>query len=369
MKILIEHVIFNPYTGDIWGGTEKSTYLQVAALRLLGHDVTVLAPQDSTLPCERAPVFSSEWGVKNGSKMKMQQWYDYLLSIHERYDAIILNHPLTSQSVLSTKHAPWMKKAAYINHLSTEWYIVGAGGMRMLTNLRWLRYNGGRAFYLSDSNRDRMDWCWNHPKKGLEVRGQCCAGGVKRIGHNQFFELDCFDGKFNQFVFPTNITQPKKPGGYLIVAGRPDVSKRFHYATALAKKLGKRLIACCTAANNGARDTRHLKVLANLKENADLRLDLPHDEIMSLIAGADCVLLPSQKENFSNVVVEAMCHGVPVSHLERQEPLLLYPALSREWGDVEPNRLEDRVAAQQMLQRTYSLEEHGKRLLQLLPTI
>lgn len=368
MKLLVEHVLFSPYTGTIYGGAEKSTYAMADALRKRGHQVDIVAPQDSTLDCIKAPVWSGQHVVQHGGVMKMKVWYDFIRELSADYDGIYLNHGMTSQSLLDPRHEVWMSKSAYINRDGSGWYTTGAGGMRLLTNLRWMRYCGGKTYYMSEANRKKLDWVWSHPKKGLEVRGQCCTGGVKRIGHSDFFSTDPFDGQHNQLVFPADAVPARAPEGYLVAIGRPDANKRLHLASEMAKNLGKHLILFTTSRNTSSTGDYHEKVIAKCRSlGAEVRLDVPHPEIMQTLAGADALLLSSRDETFCRIAEEAISHGVPVSAMEVPPALSAYPELIREWGDVSTTTLEERQTAHEYLRQTYTMDAYGARLEALLP--
>ena len=87
VKVLVEHVLFSPYTGTIYGGAEKSTYAMADALRKRGHQVDIVAPQDSTLDCIKAPVWSGQHVVQHGGVLKNTFSITYRYQQHYRMNA------------------------------------------------------------------------------------------------------------------------------------------------------------------------------------------------------------------------------------------------------------------------------------------
>lgn len=332
MKILIEHPVFIPYTGAVTGGTERFVHLAAKALSQ-DHDVQIFASQDSTTPCIKSSAFSTAYQISNKRNTNTKLWYNDLQTAAEDFDVVILNSSLTYTVLLNHPYKKLFSKSIYFNHNFSNWFLRGFSGKNMQLIARLFRSQGGKTFYFSDENKLQLENFWD----GFRDEIVACVSAKRK--DEPFLELELFDGKFNQAVFPDDAVPVQAPQGYLIAVGRDVPDKRLNQAKLMAKKLKK-----------------ELRVYS----------DLPHDELMKEVAGADCLLLSSRNETFSIAAFEAMCHGVPVSYIDEPPALQLYPELGRSWGDINTNTLEERQRIQEHLKQTYSLEQFKRRLVEVM---
>lgn len=357
MRILIEHPLFTPYTSSVQGGTERFASRAAEALRLCGHEVELFGTKDSTCKCIRSRMPSAVWHKERGKDTATRVWYRDLLAESASWDRVLLNTALSSPVLLDPVYEDLFCKSVYINHNGSNWYTRGFAGRQMQSVVRFLRYCGGRAYYLSEANRETLEQDWADP----EARAQALLGraraGYARIGHTRFLDENMWDGRFNQAVAVEATV--REPEGFLVAIGRLDTEKRLDRAAQLARELGKELVVYVTklTLNQVREDEAMLRKL----DGVVVLFDEPHAEIMDTLSRADCLLLPSQLEMFSIAAMEAMCHGVPVSCIDPPPALELYPSLLRKWGDVCPNTLSERHKAAAAMAE-WSLEKFGERL-------
>lgn len=337
MKILVEHPIFCPYQEKITGGTELFVHRVKEALSLLGHEVDVFGTADSTLPCIQSSAYSTQWmQTQNAGNTKSKDWYDDLTEASKDFDKVILNTSLSSTHLLNSVYAPLLNKSIYFNHNASDWFVRGFAGRQMQSIVRYMRSLGGKSFYFAESNRAALEFAWNTPAEYQRATSGKVATGLRRLVDHSFLSLEMWDDQFNQAVCPHDAVEPRAPEGYLVFIGRNDPNKRLRLAQKKAKDLG-----------------RELRVLT----------DVPHEEAMHVLAGADCLLLSSKNETFCITAFEALCHGIPVSCLEAPPALDFYPELARGWGDVTPNTFEERQKISADLRSKYTLEAFGERLV------
>lgn len=336
MKILIEHPCFTPYNGVVHGGTEMFVYRLAVALMQLGHHVEIYASADSTEDSIRSRSVSTAGAHARGRKFDPRPWYDGLAA--SDHDLVVLNTSMTSAALLDPVYADLFSRSIYLNHNGSNHFVRDFPGRQLNVVLRYFRACGGRAYYLSERNRAALAADWEHNLP--QILAGKAESGLKRISNHAFLDLDPFDGHFNQAVAVP--AMPRAAEGYLAAIGRRDREKRLPTAAKLAKELGRELFVVTPD------------------------LGLPHHDVMDLLAGAECLLLPSRNETFSIVAFEAMCHGVPVSYIEEPPAISLYPSLGRAWGDVRTTTLAERQVANAYLSSTYTPEAMGWRMLGLM---
>ena len=178
----------------------------------------------------------------------------------------------------------------------------------------------------------------------LAQSGHTCESGkvdagYRRIGDLSFLDLDPWDGQFDQAVFPDDAVPARASEGYVVAIGRRVEDKQLPEAEELAKTLGK-----------------ELSVLT----------DMPHADVMEVLAGADVLMLPSKNETFSIVAFEAVCHGVPVTCMDVPPALQPYPYLTWPWGEWMPTTLDEREGMQEMVRETCGMEALERRFESLL---
>ena len=325
MKVLVEHSLTAPFTGQIQDGASKSAMMLCDAL-----GGTMLGTSDSTAPCIKSPVLSG----KAAGRMDMKRWYAFLREVSKDYEKIYLNHPLSSQSLLDESHRDWMQKSIYINHDGSGWMVTGNAGLRLSATLRFFRSCGGKSFYLDEENRNRLEWVAKHPNKSKVIENYC-RQYLGRINSLDFLNLPLFDGQFDQLSLIVKTRTNRAPAqGYAVSIGRPDKVKRLELSAKKAKKLGIRHIIFTMSSNTSSQSSYPQDLIAHLKElGSEVRVDEPHDKIMECLASADFLILSSKEETFCHVALEAVQRGVPVMALEVPPVMQHFPEFLLEWQE------------------------------------
>lgn len=354
MKILVEHIVYQPYTGKITGGTERFTYLALAALRLAGHQAETVVPADS-IECDRIRSPKPSKLVKGGD---LRPWYAFLAEVGRGYDAILLNHPLDSPVPLSMP-LPILRKCTYINHIASAAYVSSSMGMRLIGHLKALRHVGGHTLYLSEQNKADLEAQWAKQDDVAYGLSRYSEAGRRCTGDVSFLEHGLFDGRIDQAICPDDLAAPTASDGYLVSIGRADVGKRLELGSKVAKQLGKPHIVFTTTP-----DIKGQTIIAKLQEDgSEVFVDVPHDQIMAALAAADALLLPSKAKTYSHVAMEAVAHGVPVMALIAPPAMDDFPELLLPWDEpFVTTSLEERVGIQQFVQEEYSLLALSDRL-------
>ncbi|MEB0056719.1 glycosyltransferase [Variovorax sp. LG9.2] len=354
MKILVEHIVQEPYTGKITGGSERSAYLAVDALRLAGHQVDLVVPADSVKGDHiRSPVLSGRRG-----RLNMRLWYQFLAKVGANYDVILLNHPLDSPTAFRMP-PDILRRCTYVNHNGSPWYVSAQAGMRLLGHLKLLRHLGGKAMYLSEQNHFKLQRQWAKVGPQSYSTSRFGEAGKRVVGNANYLAVDMFDDRLDEAICPPNIAAPRKSGVCVVSVGRPGGEKRLPLASRMARKLELSHFVFTTKSEGGqAEQVQKVRALGS-----EVFVDASHDEIMEVPAGADALILSSRKETYCHVAMEAMAHGVPVMAMEVPPALQSFKELILEWGSrFETTSLNDRQRIQSLVREKYSLERLGHRL-------
>ena len=163
----------------------------------------------------------------------------------------------------------------------------------------------------------RLEGRGNSIKNYVYKNATLCIGASRAIGE-YFEEIGCKNikvipngidpGKFE------NLTKKPHDGFVIITVARLEKVKGTEYligAFARLSLLG-RLSLVIIGDGSERKNLENLVKKLNLEERVEFLGEIPNERIPEYLAGADCFVLPSLKEGFGIVVLEAMAAGVPV---------------------------------------------------------
>lgn len=279
MRILIVAESYVPIPPTKYGGTERIIYYQIKGLMERGHDVTLLGPGDSKVPCRLIPIcekhlfFGKTAAEQKQVEQKTHQIRKYTKKLIAKYGPhadIIHSHGF------DLKDFQQLPNATTLHNMLSFWgpnYFAKRPGL----------------FYITVSENQQA------PLPFLNYVGVCYNG------------LD-----------PDEFTFQKRPSDYLCFIGRFDEDKNPHVAIDLALKLGMKIKLAGKLDYKGER---------YFKEKIEPHLDNPLVEYLgeigmkekiNLLKNAKVNLHPTNfREPFGLTVLEAAYCGTPTLAIRR----------------------------------------------------
>ena len=316
MKILLEwprSSVYDPMSFP--GGVEKWTTHVFNTLKKSEHTVHLLAPNDSICKDDSVilgPLPSRPYDKTKTHSYKFKSFYEFLESIADDYDVILLTSMITS-GVLRKQCEHLLHKIVYVQHYYetcdtgvtnfTAWLnhlAIIKGGGKVLAPNRWVVDGTSRAYELRKGGRE-----WQkriHPwerEKWYDVK--------EKIGlYNGFFDIIHY---LEDAVKLKPLNRKK-----VIFIGRSVDAKGIFDAAKTLIALSEEGYDChLFTRDEQLAKQRTESVMEMVKTSTvNLHINTPHNEIMEELADTHILLWPTQKETVGIVGYEGAIHGCKV---------------------------------------------------------